>query len=41
MNLEEAFGSVTPLNRPEDFAALRQAAIEAHGQKVMEKMDDE
>ncbi len=41
MSLEEAFGSVTPLNRPEDFAALREATIAEHGQKVMEKMDDE
>lgn len=30
MNLEQAFGSVTPLNQPEDFAALREAAIEDH-----------
>lgn len=28
MSLEEAYGSVTPLNRPEDFSALREAAIE-------------
>lgn len=38
MSLEEAFGSVTPINRPEDFAALREAAIEDHVQQVIEKM---
>lgn len=37
MSLEEAFGSVTPISRPEDFAALRNAAIEDHVQQVADK----
>ena len=41
LSLEETFGSVTPLNRPEDFAALREAAIEDHVQQVVEKMANE
>jgi prevent-host-death family protein len=40
MSLEEAFGSVTPLNQPEDFDALREAAMEEHAQKVVEEMKD-
>jgi len=40
MSLEEAFGSVTPLNQPEDFDALREAALEEHAQKVVEEMKD-
>jgi hypothetical protein len=38
MGLEEAFGSVTPLSQPEDFEALRQAAMEDHAEKVVEEM---
>ena len=38
MTLEEAFGSVEPINRPEDFAALRDAAIEDKVQKTVEQM---
>ncbi len=41
MSLEEAFGSVTPINQPEDFAALREAAIEDHVQQVVKKMEKE
>jgi len=37
MSLQEAFGSVTPLNQPEDFAALRQLAIEDHIQQMQTK----
>ena len=37
MSLAEAFGSVTPLNQPEDFAALREVAIADHVQQVMDK----
>jgi hypothetical protein len=37
MSLEEAFGSVTPLSQPEDFDALREAAMEEHAQKVVEE----
>ena len=40
MSLEEAFGSVTPLNQPEDFEALREAAMEDHAEKVVEEMKD-
>lgn len=41
MSLEEAFGSVTPVNQPENFAALREAAIEDHIEQVVEKMQEE
>ena len=41
MSLEESFGSVTPVNRPEEFAALREAAIEDHVQQVAEKIKNE
>ncbi|MBN1218756.1 MAG: type II toxin-antitoxin system Phd/YefM family antitoxin [Anaerolineae bacterium] len=37
MSLAEAFGSVTPIHRPEDFATLHEAAIEDHVQQVMDK----
>ena len=40
MSLKEAFGSVTPLNQPEDFEALREAAMEDHAEKVMKEMED-
>jgi prevent-host-death family protein len=30
MSLEEAFGSVQPISRPEDFKVLRDMAIEDH-----------
>jgi prevent-host-death family protein len=40
MSLEEAFGSVTPLSQPEDFDALREAAMEEHAQKVVQEMKD-
>lgn len=39
MNLEQAFGSVSPLNPPEDFTALRQAAIEDHIEKNIEQQE--
>ena len=41
LSLEQAFGSITPLNQPEDFAALRDAAIEDHVQSVADRMDNE
>jgi prevent-host-death family protein len=41
MSLEEAFGSVTPINQPEDFVLLRELAIEEHVQQVVEKMQQE
>jgi prevent-host-death family protein len=34
MSLEEAFGSVTPIKRPEDFKQLRDVAIEEHVEKT-------
>jgi prevent-host-death family protein len=40
MSLQEAFGSVTPLNQPEDFDALREAAMDEHADKVVEEMKD-
>jgi len=40
MSLEEAFGSVTPLSQPEDFEALREAAMQEHAEKVVEEMKD-
>ena len=41
LSLADAFGAVTPLNKPEDFAALRQAAIEDHVEKVMAQMNED
>ena len=38
MTLEDTFGAVTPLSRPENFARLREIAIEEHVQKVVEGM---
>jgi AbrB family looped-hinge helix DNA binding protein len=38
MTLEATFGAVTPINRPEDFAALRETAITEHTQKVVGEM---
>ncbi len=39
MTLEETFGSVKPLNRPENFKQLRDVAIEEHVDKVISKMN--
>lgn len=36
--LEDTFGAVTPLNRPEDFAALRETAIDEVVERTMKKM---
>lgn len=38
MRLEDTFGAVTPQNEPEDFATLRDIAIEEHAQKTVEEM---
>lgn len=38
MSLEDAYGSVGPLSQPEDFARLRQVAIE---EKVAREAEDE
>lgn len=40
MSLEDTFGAVTPQQQPEDFANLRDTAIEEHAQKVVEEMED-
>jgi AbrB family looped-hinge helix DNA binding protein len=40
MTLTDTFGAVTPKNRPEDFSALRDVAVEEHAQKVVEEMKD-
>jgi prevent-host-death family protein len=41
MSLEEAFGSVTPITQPEDFAALHEAALADHVSAFMAKMNKE
>ena len=38
LTLEQTYGSVSPLNRPEDFAALREIAIEELAQRTVDKM---
>jgi len=40
VTLEDAFGAVSPRSRPENFAVLRQIAIEEHVGKVVEEMKD-
>ena len=40
MALEDTFGAVNPRKRPEDFAALRETAIEERAQKVTEALDE-
>lgn len=39
MTLEETFGSVTPLNRPENFAELIQTAKEERTQTIISEMN--
>ena len=36
--LENVFGVVKPLNKPEDFKKLKQIAIKEHVKKVIEEM---
>ena len=38
MTLEETFGSVTPLNRPEDFKELSRIAKDEKAQRTIEEM---
>ena len=38
MTLEEAFGSVKPITRPENFKALRAIALEEKAEKVINKL---
>lgn len=40
MTLEQTFGAVTPLSRPEDFKVLRDTAIEELAQRTVDKMKD-
>jgi len=40
MTLEDTFGAVTPRKRPEDFAELREIAVEEHAQKVVAEMKE-
>lgn len=40
MSLEDTFGAVAPRSRPEDFAQLRDIAIEEHIEKTVTKMKD-
>ena len=40
MTLEDTFGAVTPMRRPEDFATLRETAMEEHAQKAVEDMKE-
>jgi antitoxin PrlF len=37
MTLEDAYGSVTPLNRPEDFESLRRIAREEREERWLKK----
>jgi len=41
MTLEEAFGSVRPINTPENFKELREIALEDHVEGVLSKMRTE
>lgn len=41
MTLEEAFGSVQPVNKPENFKELREIALEEHIEGVLNKMRTE
>jgi hypothetical protein len=38
LSLEEAYGSVTPLNKPENFKELRATAIEERADKFTAKL---
>lgn len=38
MTLEQTFGAVTPINRPENFKELRDQAIEERVEAFMDKM---
>lgn len=40
MSLEDTFGAVSPLNRPEDFDTLRDTAVEEHAKKTIDEMRD-
>jgi hypothetical protein len=40
LTLEQTFGAVTPLNRPEDFKVLADTTIEELAQRTVDKMKD-
>jgi AbrB family looped-hinge helix DNA binding protein len=40
MTLEEAYGSVPPINRPEDFDALQQIAGEEREERWLRKLNE-
>jgi len=40
MTLEKTFGAVNALNKPENFEALRAAAVEEHAKKVIKEIKD-
>ena len=37
LSLEEAYGSVTPINRPEDFKKLRKIALDEKAERFLAK----
>jgi antitoxin PrlF len=37
--IETAFGAVEPINRPEDFEALLEIAMDEHAEHVLREMD--
>ncbi len=41
MSLEDTFGAVPPRSRPEDFASLREIAIEEHVEEAVRRMRDQ
>jgi len=41
MTLEDAFGSVKPIQQPEDFLVLRQVAREERVERILSEMQDE
>lgn len=36
--LESAYGSVTPMHRPEDFEAIKEQVLEARAEEVLRKL---
>lgn len=41
MSLDDAYGSVEPLQRPENFDVLRETALTEHAEKVIQEMTKE
>jgi len=40
MSLEEVFGSVEPISRPEHFKAIRETAWTEHAEKTLQEMQE-